>query len=161
MADFEPAFQFMLPHEGGYNFTPGDHGGKTKFGISQAAFPHLDIEHLTLDDARQLYIQHYWSPNYFREIISQDIANKIFDIAVNMSMRSWASIVQEACGDCGVNIVIDGVWGARTRGAVNACNPRQLMVAIRQRQGEHYHRLAEHDPTQAKFLHGWLVRADA
>jgi lysozyme family protein len=161
MADFESAFRFMLPHEGGYNFTPGDRGGKTKFGISQAAFPDLDIEELTLDDARKLYLERYWTPNRFAEIVNQDIANKIFDIAVNMRPKSWASIVQEACGDCAVNIVIDGLWGPRTRGFVNSCNPRQLMVALRERQAQHYHRLAEADVTQQKFLHGWLIRAQA
>lgn len=161
MADFEPAFEFMLPHEGGYNFTPGDHGGKTKFGISQAAYPNVDIENLTLDGAKEIYIRDYWTPHSFRALLNQDVASKIFDMAVNMGMRSWASIVQEACCDCGVNVVVDGAWGPHTMAAVNACNSTDLLTHIRERQAEHYHRLVAHDPTQGKFLHGWLVRAEA
>jgi lysozyme family protein len=161
MAEFDPAFKFMLPHEGGYNFTAGDQGGKTKFGISQATYPNVDIEKLTLDEAKHIYDRDYWIPFYLSEIVSQALANKIFDMSVNMRPRSWASIVQEACCDCGVNVVVDGVWGPLTRTAVNSCNAEDLIAALKLRQEQHYRRLVAHDPTQEKFLKGWLNRANA
>jgi len=55
MSAFEPAFEFMLPHEGGYADDPNDRGGQTKFGISKRQYPNEDIRNFTLDEAKAIY----------------------------------------------------------------------------------------------------------
>ena len=43
MPIFEQAFAIVAGEEGGLCRDPGDPGGLTKFGISQRAYPGLDI----------------------------------------------------------------------------------------------------------------------
>lgn len=69
---FERAMEFLARWEGGYQANPEDHGnwtgGKkgvgelkgTKFGISAASYPHLDIANLTFDEAKAIYRRDYW-----------------------------------------------------------------------------------------------------
>jgi len=84
MADFELAVALVLQHEGGY--TPGlagDAGGETNFGISKAAFPDLDIANLTVEQAKEIYRDKYWS---FDDIADQATANCLLDCAVNQGI---------------------------------------------------------------------------
>jgi lysozyme family protein len=83
-----------LTWEGGYTADPNDIGNwtggevgagelkGTKWGISAASFPHLDIKNLTVTEAASIYEERYW------EAISGDKrpfpeALVVFDFAVN------------------------------------------------------------------------------
>ena len=57
---FEEAFQILMDHEGGYANAKYDRGGETKYGISKRQYPDLDIENLTLEQARSIYFKDYW-----------------------------------------------------------------------------------------------------
>jgi lysozyme family protein len=59
---FDSAVNEVLGEEAGYGMNPADPGGETKWGISKRAFPNVDIVNLTRDDAKQLYLAHYWQP---------------------------------------------------------------------------------------------------
>lgn len=59
---FQPALNIVLAFEGGLVNDPADPGGITKFGISQRAYPTLDIANLTLEDASVIYQRDYWEP---------------------------------------------------------------------------------------------------
>lgn len=59
-SNWEKAILFVLGIEGGYVNNPADPGGETKFGISKAAHPELDIPNLTLEQAKQIYFREYW-----------------------------------------------------------------------------------------------------
>lgn len=70
--NWQRSIDFVLRWEGGYQNVPNDSGnwtggavGKgenrgTKYGISAARYPHLDIRNLTLDRAKVLYRRDYW-----------------------------------------------------------------------------------------------------
>lgn len=160
MADFSPAFQWMLPHEGGYSFVEGDNGGKTKYGISQAAYPSLMIEELTLEEAKEIYERDYWNNTYAR-IESQAVANKIFDMAVNMGHSQAHKLLQRACVKCGKDVKEDGYFGDKTLLAVNSIPENNLLMAIRSEASEFYTHLAAAKPSNVQFLKGWLARANA
>ncbi len=49
-----------LRSNGGLNNVASDRGGLTKYGISQRAYPNLDIKNLTLSKALSLYHRDYW-----------------------------------------------------------------------------------------------------
>ena len=49
---FQKALAFTLKWEGGYSNNHNDKGGETRYGISKKAFPDVDIENLTLDQAK-------------------------------------------------------------------------------------------------------------
>jgi hypothetical protein len=59
---FDNAVGFVLGHEGGYN--PSDrNGAPVNFGINQKANPDVDVKNLTADQAKQLYLDRYWTPS--------------------------------------------------------------------------------------------------
>lgn len=156
MASFDPAFDFMLPHEGTtYECDPDDPGGATKFGICQRAYPGLDIAGLTLADAKAIYRRDYWQPAY-ECIGAQELASKIFDMAVNMGTHEAHKIVQRACG-----VPDDGKFGPATLAAVNAAEPASLLANIRDKAAQFYLDLVAQRPSSRKFLTGWLRRARA
>jgi lysozyme family protein len=72
--------------------------------------------------------------------------------------------LQRACGLTGADI--DGTWGPTTLGAATATaqeRGRLMRAADRMLdwRAARYHNLAEEHPKLAKFLKGWLNRADA
>jgi lysozyme family protein len=52
MNKFDKAFQEIIAIEGGLVNDKNDRGGLTKYGISQKAFPKVDIRNLTIDGAK-------------------------------------------------------------------------------------------------------------
>ncbi len=94
MADskFTAAVEKTLEHEGGYVCDPHDPGGETNFGISKRAYPHLDIRHLTKDQAIAIYHRDYWLPSGCDSIADPDVAGLVFDLAVNCGLGGCAKI---------------------------------------------------------------------
>ncbi len=88
MADFNAAIVKTLAREGGAKYTddPDDPGGATKYGISQRAYPDLNIRNITEAEVRDIYKRDYWDRIRGDEIKSQIVAENIFDTAVNMGV---------------------------------------------------------------------------
>jgi len=101
--NFERALQEVFGHEGGYsadlrdpgNWTGGKRGvGQlkgTKYGISAAAFPHLDIRNLTLKQAGLIYRERYWKA-VGGDALEGGVDLAVFDAAVNSGVsraRKW------------------------------------------------------------------------
>lgn len=57
---FNRAVQIVLKAEGLLSDDKRDPGGLTKFGISKAAHPNIDIANLTIEGATEVYHEHYW-----------------------------------------------------------------------------------------------------
>ena len=88
-----PAFQRCIPtilkievgpywSTGGLVNDPDDPGGLTKWGISQRAYPKLDIKNLTQADAEFIYYRDYWRP-CGAEALPWPLQLCHFDAAVN------------------------------------------------------------------------------
>jgi len=58
--NWQKAIDFVMKWEGGYVDDSNDPGGCTKYGISQRAYPSLNIETLTPDEAKAIYKKDYW-----------------------------------------------------------------------------------------------------
>lgn len=58
--NFEKAFELTVGFEGGYVNDPDDLGRETKYGISKQAHPQCNIPALTLEQAREIYLNEYW-----------------------------------------------------------------------------------------------------
>ena len=67
MQTFPDCISHVLAAEGGLVNDPKDPGGVTKFGISQRAYPALNIRALSLDDAKAIYHRDYWAPIHGEE----------------------------------------------------------------------------------------------
>ena len=73
--------QWILKVEGGLVDNPDDPGGLTKYGISQRAFPHLDIKNLTIQQACDIYYNNYYH-NLYLDNYEFPLAFVCFDCAI-------------------------------------------------------------------------------
>ena len=157
MANFIDAIVKTLAKEGGAKFTdvPNDKGGATKFGISQAAYPTLDIRNLTEQQARDIYKRDYWDRVRGDDITSQLIAENIFDTAVNMGVRTTSRLVQ--------NMLeidpADGVIGSASLGVINQQAEKDFMLKFTLIKIGYYASICNKNREQSKFLLGWVNRA--
>ncbi len=92
---FEVAFEFLLKWEGGYSDNPKDPGGTTKYGISQRAYPELNIKALTKKQAKEIYKRDYWLKAKCDEL-PFPIDMIVFDTAVNCGVRKAIQILELA-----------------------------------------------------------------
>jgi lysozyme family protein len=79
---FDRAFDITVGLEGGYTDDVADPGKATKYGISQAAYPTLDIKDLTLAQAKAIYLKDYWTPLSL-DSLPRPLALLTFDAAIN------------------------------------------------------------------------------
>ena len=79
---FAKAFAIVIGEECGYCNDVADPGGATKYGISHAAYPDLDIASLTLADAQAIYRRDYWD-KISGDRLDPRLALLVFDAAVN------------------------------------------------------------------------------
>jgi lysozyme family protein len=152
MAEFELAITGTLKNEGGYEDDPSDPGGETNFGISKRSYPQVDIKNLTKEEASAIYLRDFWK---FNGLANQMLANKVFDMYVNMGHQA-IMILQRLLGGVGV----DGVYGVQTETAANAANPFVLLMHYQSALVQHYRAIAASNPAEAKFLTGWIRRAE-
>ena len=158
MSTFDVAFERILRAEGPMSDRKNDHGGLTKFGISQRWNPKIDVANLTVADARAFYADK-WT-RWGLEQLPPRIALKIFDFAVNADMPDAARAAQRALCYLGAPVAVDGKLGPVTRAAIRAYrNPDALLAAICGFQHAHYADVVEKDPDQVAFAGGWAIRA--
>lgn len=165
MAKFTDAVERVLQREGGLVDHPADRGGLTKFGISQRSYPDLDIASLTEEQAMEIYRRDFWDDAYDK-IPLQQIANRLFDGAVNMGTVAAIRLLQESLCEIRFGVAVDGRFGPQTMQAVklacqNGPHVTALFQAWRARHARHYIDLVLEDRTQLVFLDGWIRRAVA
>lgn len=157
MARFENAIDIVLKHEGGYVNNPADPGGETKYGISKRAYPALDIKNLTVKQAKEIYRRDYWR---YDRIRNQQVATKVFDMAVNMGPPRAHRLLQRALKHLGrKRLVVDGKFGPKTLRATTQVNPEDLVTELRALVAERYARLTLKNRSLSIFLKGWMRRA--
>jgi lysozyme family protein len=162
---FEQAFEHTVGLEvgsypnGGYTDDPLDAGGETKWGISKRAHPQLDIKNLTEDEAKEIYHREYWS-SLGLDHIDPQVAQEVFDTAVNMGTIRSTLILQRALAYFGAQVARDGVLGPRTREATWAVRPDDLLKVLNALQFLEYERIVSENPSQHRFARGWLKRIE-
>lgn len=121
---FDACFVMLIGHEGGLSIVSSDPGNwtgghvgagalrGTKFGISAAAFPTLDIPSLTLAQASAIYRALYWTKAGCPALPAQ-LALLVFDAAVNNGVSRSGKFLQTAVG-----ATPDGLVGTATLAAV-------------------------------------------
>ncbi|MCF6211703.1 MAG: N-acetylmuramidase [Gammaproteobacteria bacterium] len=157
MADFNKAIGKTLAHEGGAKFTddPIDRGGATKYGISQRAYPNVDIRNLTEQQARDIYKRDYWDRIRADEITSQAIAENIFDTAVNMGVRTASRLAQVA-----LDIEpADGIIGSQSLKTIDTADESSFIANYTIAKIARYTYICNRNKSQKKYLLGWINRA--
>jgi type VI secretion system secreted protein VgrG len=159
MPNFDTAFNITLKHEGGYVDTVYDKGGETKYGISKARYPNLDIANLTLNQAKDIYKRDFWNKFRIGDIHDQNKANLVFDMVV---LHGYGiGIVQRGLRKLGRREVeVDNRIGSITLKAINQVPDTMFINYVTDERRKYFHDLVAKDPSQQKFLKGWLKRAD-
>lgn len=152
--NFNKIINTIIKNEGGFINDKDDSGGKTKYGISQKAFPDVDIENLDLEDAIHIYKKEYWD-KYKIELIPKHLQRTYFDMVVNHGYTRATKILQEAHNSHSSNkLDIDGVCGRLTRKAVCTLRKERLQAY----RVFFYVELVLSKPKLEKFYYGWFKR---
>ena len=130
MATSDEAFAawcaFLAPTEGGLSTDPDDPGNWTggskgagelkgsKYGISAASYPALDIASLTLAEANQIRRDDYWTP-VRGDDLPPALAFLVADAAYNSGVGEASRLLQASVG-----VAQDGDIGPVTMAAVDA-----------------------------------------
>jgi lysozyme family protein len=122
---FNYAFKIIVGEEGNYGNDSNDPGNwtggaknsgllkGTKYGISAASYPSLDIANLTLDAAKEIYWTDYWLLAKCDSIPNM-LAMTYFDSAVNQGVGEAVKLIQSA-----FKAIVDGDFGPKTKATVN------------------------------------------
>lgn len=148
MNDFDACFARLMLREGGDADHPADPGGRTRYGISQRAYPREDIAALTLDRARHLYWRDYWDPAGC-ERLPEALRFDFFDAAVNSGIAAATRWLQRAAG-----VPADGRLGPVTLAALRRADAQALRARM---AGARLEALASL-PAWPAFGRGWVRR---
>lgn len=159
ISGWSDVFDIVIGEEGGFTNNPEDPGNwtggrmnvgelkGTKFGISAAAFPHTDIEGLTIAEAEALAKIHYWDP-YMCDRLPPVVAYLVFDTAYNGGQPiRW---LQRAA-----RVMEDGVLGPKTMAALTSMSPAVISARFMAYRLDYWRSL----DGWKSFSSGWAGRA--
>jgi lysozyme family protein len=163
---FDEAIQKVLIEEGGFVSDPLDHGGTTNRGITEntlaawrkAPVTDADVKNLSVDEAKQIYKSMYWDANRV-DSLPEAIRGTYFDVCVNSGGGAACNLLQRAINGAGGNVVVDGALGPNTIKAASEVNG--LFNAFQTQRVAFYRRIVARDPSQVRFLDGWLNRVQS
>ena len=163
-ASYQKALRFILRWEGGFVDDPADRGGRTNRGVTQRTYDSWrsrqglaprDVKDIEEAEVSAIYEGDYWIPPRC-DILASPLDLAEFDTAVNMGVRRSVRILQTVLG-CGV----DGAFGDTTKTAAANCDPGDAVVQYCKVREGIYRGIVQRDPTQARFLKGWMNRLNA
>lgn len=169
MANVRKLLPFILSWEGGYVNDPVDKGGATNMGVTIGTWRKVgydkdgdgdidvdDLRLLSKDDVLNRVLKpHYWDKWKADQIKSQSVANILVDWVWG-SGANGIKIPQKLLG-----LTVDGIVGPKTLAAVNSSDSLALFNAIKAEREAFLWRIVERDPTQKRFIKGWLNRLNA
>ena len=161
------AINHILGAEGGNVNDPTDHGGKTNYGISDLrdgkedglidlnldGIGDIDPENLTREQAIGIFYRDNWLANQCDKL-PDCIALVIFDIAVNQSAAFARKSLQRIVG-----ANPDGIIGPITLDHLFLINNSFIIHDLTKRRCIRYAEKTKADPSQLRFIEGWLRRA--
>ena len=181
MSDFTKCITKTLRYEGvssssdGYVDHPNDRGGATKYGISYSfvkdtgnveffdmngdlKIDKRDIQLLTFEKAVEAYKKYFWDVFDLDDIEENEKAFLVFDAAVNHGIKGAAKLVQRALNVCGCSLKVDGIYGPKTKKALQDCAVEDFIAAFQSKRTSLYQAIVANNPSQKVFLNGWLNR---
>lgn len=131
-----------------------------------------DVRKLTTEQAGALYWRCFWLP-VRAEDFARPLGEALFDQAVNGGLLGARKLLQKAINACSAKmpggkiapLAVDGKIGPATIETYQrvltwpALGMPSLIGAYRAAAAARYRAIVDADPSQRKFLAGWLVRA--
>ena len=158
--NFDMSFDRVMQSEGGYVWDKDDAGGETNLGVTIGAWGAYlgrpikpgEMKALTRSDVKPFYKKMYWD-KVRGDDLPQGVDYAVFDFAVNAGPGRAAKFLQQSVG-----ATPDGAIGPGTMALVAKATPTDILQKFAQQKEAFYNSLAEKNPTQQKFLKGWLSR---
>ena len=173
MAKAQSFFPFILKWEGErYVNDPLDKGGCTHTGVTLATWQTVgydkngdgkidceDVRLINRADAYQVFLKTFWNPYRANEIKSQSIANIIVDWAWASGVVTALKKVQRLLNkEFGLALPESGKMDDATLQAINQVEQTRFYSALRAAREAHFRGIVAANPSQARFLQGWLNR---
>lgn len=164
ISTFEEIFPLLIRDEGTkYTDDPDDRGGATKYGITydrlkfwrKTSITKNDVKNLTLEEAKKIYMAHYWSGPCKSDLLPKGLDYTVFDFGVNSGPTRSARMLQQIVGS-----YVDGDIGHDT------------LIKLNKYIDSHGHDgiIIKYNSTRRKYLRtldtfwkygkGWLARVD-
>lgn len=150
-----------------------DHDGLADFDLDMDGdIDGRDIRLLTKGDAVWIYSAFFWKPLRCEEW-DKPLGEMLFDQGINGGLVAAKKLFQRAINACNAHVsdaprlAVDGLLGSRTVLAEHevlehpGLGIQALAEAYREEARKRYRAIAAADPSQRRFLKGWLARADA
>ena len=173
MSSFETAYNWLMDNEDARrayatepDYPPGAHAIS---GINSAAYPEEFSAINALPQSQrgpaveQFYQKNFWN-KWYEQLDTDDVANRVFDSAVNQGpgtavklLQTAINVVNEEWG--GAEVAVDGGLGPQTVQVANACNPATLVNAFQRMRVAKYQASADANPALRPYLAGWIARA--
>ena len=146
----------VIEREGPETNDPLDKGGRTAYGISEAANPKAWADgKVTEAEAREIYERKYVKWPGFDKIAHPRLREHLIDYGVNSGTQLAIMKLQKILG-----VEVDGKIGPETLAALEAADPvriNNLLALVRMRM---FGKIVKKDLRQGKYLDGWLARAE-
>lgn len=164
---FLKAFDMLMEDEGGFVNDPNDPGGATKYGITKKTYELfigreveiIEMKHLTLDVAKEIYFKNYWIPLSCEYLENFSVAYCIFNTGVLHGLVAAAKTSQRVASiHSGTSIKIDGIIGNQTVKILNLIQPKIFLKLFHKQLLERIETLVFNNPKLEKFKNGWLNR---
>lgn len=166
------ALRIILNAEGGLSNDPLDRGGLTNLGITQRTldgwrrfhpeFP-ASVRDLTVDHARAIYERQYWQAAGC-DFMPWPLSLAVFDMSVNSGPGTAIEYLQRTLNSFGARLRPDGGFGPLTQAAMEAVlkaeGPLRIALRFIDVRRDFYRAIVRNNPSQVRFLRGWLNRAD-
>lgn len=138
----------------GYTTDSTDRGGETKYGIAKSGNPDLDIANLDWDGAKRVYFKNYWLGADCQNLPYR-LAALHFDSGINHGIGRAAKFLQRAVG-----AIEDGDIGPGTISLIVQNNEIDICNTICEYRVQYYNDIVSNNPTQSKYLNGWMRRIE-
>ena len=176
MSAFDEAFEHTVGKEGGYSNHPSDRGGETMWGITIAVARDYgysgNMKDMPVATAKEIYRKRYWDKANLDEIskMSEELANKLFDIGVNMGIARAGIFLQTTLNAFNQqeklypDVLEDGDIGRRTLAALHSFYAKRgilgakvLLRAVNCLQGAFYIDISRTRKANEDFTFGWFA----
>ena len=136
---------------------PSDRGGATFAGVDQRSHPTFNFSNPSAKAVAGVYYSDYWAPSKAQQLpcpVGEVVAN----YAVNMGLGASSRLLQRAINALGGSVGVDGDIGPKTLAAAMCVDPEKLADKIEDLASDRYRSIVANNPSQSKFLKGWLNR---
>ena len=157
MPDIDKIITDVIKREGEATNDPTDKGGRTQFGISERNNPEAWLDgKVTEKEAREIYEKKYVVFPGFDRIDDVKLREQLVDFGVLSGPQKAIMELQQI-----LQVDVDGVIGPQTLDALEKdfFRIRIISNSLAVARIKMFVRIVKRDPSQLKYLAGWVNRA--